>query len=254
MTPGRVTTDGDRESAERSTGCFATTHWSVVLAAGDSAAPGAQEALERLCRTYWYPLYAYVRRTGRPHNEAQDLTQGFFEHLLKSRLMASADAAKGRFRSFLLKCFRNYMSSEHVRSSAQKRGGGQPVLSLDETSATARYAEEMADQRSPELLYERDWAVAVLNEAMLQLESEFAAGGRKRTFEALRPGLQGDDEDWSVAAAAWEISTTEATVRVMVHRLRKRYREVLSGVVLRTVGSPAEVEEELRHLLEVVQG
>lgn len=233
---------------------FPPTHWSAVFAAGDSAAPGAQEALENLCRAYWYPVYAFARRTGCSHDAAQDLTQGFFEHLLQTRLVAHADAAKGRFRSFLLQCFRNFMSREHIRATALKRGGGQIALSMDESAAAARFVAEMADPRSPELLYERNWALAVLDEAMRQLESEFVVGGRKRTFEILRPGLQGGDEDWSVAAAARELSTTEATIRVMVHRLRKRYREVLSGVVLRTVSSPAEVEEELRHLLEAVQG
>lgn len=231
---------------------FPPTHWSAVFAAGDNGAAKAA-ALAELCRTYWYPLYAYVRRTGRSHEVAQDLTQGFFEHLLASQLLATADAAKGRFRSFLLQCFRNYISTDYIRSTAQKRGGGQPVLSLDQGSATPGYVEEITDQRSPELLYERSWALAVLDETMRQLGREFAGTGRQRAFEALRPCLQGEGREWSAAAVAQELSTTEATVRVMVHRLRKRYREVLRGVVLRTVGSPAEVEDELRHLLRVVQ-
>ncbi len=217
-----VSENSDNEFARRSSAQFATTHWSVVLAAGDSASPGSREALERVCRTYWYPLYAYARRTGRSPEDAQDLTQGFFEHLLESRLVTSADAAKGRFRSFLLRCFRNFMGAEHAKAIRQKRGGGRSILSLDAAGAEARFGREPADPRSPEQLYERSWALAVLDEALCRVQREFAASGRERTFEVLRPHLQGEDEDLSYAVSARELATSEATVRVMVFRLRRR--------------------------------
>jgi RNA polymerase sigma factor (sigma-70 family) len=246
--------DATRESVARTTAEFATTHWSVVLAAGHAGSGDADKALTELCRIYWYPLYAYARRTGHSPEDAQDLTQGFFEHLLESRLVACADAAKGRFRSFLLQCFRNFTASEHARATRQKRGGGQAILSLDAEGAEARFAREVVDPHSPELLYERKWAHAVLDEAMRQVQREFSDSNREHTFQVLRPHLQGDDHCLSYTEVARELSIAEATARVMVYRLRRRYREVLHDVVLRTVSSPAEVEDELRHLLEVVQG
>jgi RNA polymerase sigma-70 factor (ECF subfamily) len=240
-------------TSEACRGGFPATHWSVVLAAGHGGSTDAAEALAQLCRAYWYPLYAYARRTGRSPEDAQDLTQGFFEHLIESRLVASAEATKGRFRAFLRQCFRNFMAADRAKATRQKRGGGQPILSLDATGAEARFGRETADMRSPDLLYERNWALAVLDEVMLQVQREFAASGRERAFQILRPHLQGDDHGLSYAAVAQELSTTAETARVMVYRLRRRYRELLNGVVLRTVGSPAEVDEELRHLLQVVQ-
>jgi DNA-directed RNA polymerase specialized sigma24 family protein len=248
-----VSDNAGKEQHSRRAAEFATTHWSAVVTAGHEGSTGSDEALAELCQTYWYPLYAYARRTGLSPEDAQDLTQGFFEHLLESRLVASADAAKGRFRSFLLQCFRNFASSEHAKATRQKRGGGRRSLSLDVAGAEERFGRETADTRSPEWLYERNWAVAVLEEAMLRVESEFARSGRKHTFEILRPHLQGDGGAPPHSSLANELSTTEATTRVMVHRLRARFREVLNGVVLRTVSSPAEIEEELRHLLQVVQ-
>ena len=233
---------------------FPPTHWSVVFTAGHGRSDEAEKALAELCRTYWYPLYAYARGSCRSPEDAQDLTQGFFEHLLETRLVACADMTKGRFRSFLLQCFRNFMASEHAKATRQKRGGGQPILSLDAAGAEARFGREMTDQCGPDCLYERNWALAVLDETMLQVEREFAVSGRERTFQTLRPHLQGDDHGLSYAALAKELATSEGTVRVMVYRLRRRYREVLHGVVLRTVTSPAEVEDELRYLLQVVQG
>jgi RNA polymerase sigma factor (sigma-70 family) len=234
-------------------GAFPPTHWSVVLAAGHGGSADAAAAVAELCRVYWYPLYAYARRSGRSPEDAQDATQGFFEHLLESRLVASADATKGRFRSFLLQCFRNFMASNHAQATRQKRGGGDSLLSLDAAGAEARFGREVTDQRSPEVLYERNWALAVLDEVMLQVEREFAASGRERTFQILHPHLQGDDNGPSYADVAKRLSTSVEAVRVMVYRLRRRYRELLNQTVLRTASSPAEVEEELRYLLRVVR-
>jgi len=248
-----VSSDATGNSAARTAAQFTTTHWSVVFAAGHGGSTSAAEALNELCRTYWYPLYAYARRTGSSPEDAEDLTQGFFRHLVECRLVDSADAAKGRFRSFLLRSFCNFKATEHAHATRQKRGGGQTILSLDAAGAEAKFGRDLSDTNNPEALYARNWALAVLDEAMLQVEREFAASGREHVFQVLRPYLQGDENALSHAAAGRELSTTEATVGVMVYRLRRRYREVLNGVVLRTVSSPAEVEEELRYLLQVVQ-
>src|SRR5512138_3421624 len=161
-----VLDDVTGESAARTAAQFATTHWSVVLTAGHGGSTSAADALAELCQTYWYPLYAYARRTGSPPEDAEDLTQGFFQHLLERRLVASADAAKGRFRSFLLRSFCNFKATEHARSARQKRGGGQPILSLDAAGAEAKFGRDLSDSHNPELLYERNWALAVLDGAM----------------------------------------------------------------------------------------
>ena len=241
------------EATAQTAAQFATTHWSLVSAAARGGSTAARQALADLCQIYWYPLYAYARHRGQVADAARDLTQGFFEHLLEHELVASADAAKGRFRAFLLRCFQNFMASEHARATRQKRGGGQLVFSLDAPGAEERFGRDLADHRSPEVLYERRWAVAVLDEAMRLLRQEFATAGRERTFEILAPRL-GEDRDGAPAAhLAAQLGTTEGTVRVMVHRLRRRYRELLHVVVLRTVATPAEVSDELRHLFQVLQ-
>ena len=232
---------------------FATTHWSLVFAAGRGGSAEARQALAELCRIYWYPLYAYARHQGLACEAARDATQGFFEHLIEHELVASAEAARGQFRAFLLRCFQNFMASERARATRQKRGGGQPLLSLDAPGAEERFARELTDRRSPEVLYEHHWAVAVLDEAMRLLRREFTVQGRERTFNLLAPRLEGDRNGGSAADLATQLGTTEGTVRVMVHRLRRRYRDLLHGVVLRTVASPTEVLEEMQHLFHVLQ-
>lgn len=241
------------ESAGQTAAQFATTHWSLVSAAAHGGSTAARQALSDLCRIYWYPLYAYARHRGLDAEAARDLTQGFFEHLLEHELVAAADAAKGRFRAFLLRCFKNFMASEYARATRQKRGGGQPVFSLDAPGAEERFGRDLADHRNPEVLYERRWAVAVLEEAMRLLRQEFTTTGRGRTFELLATRLEPDRDGASYADLAAQLGTTEGTVGVMVHRLRRRYREMLHLVVLRTVSTPAEVSDELRHLLQVLQ-
>lgn len=234
-------------------GAFPPTHWSVVLTACHGGSADAAAALAELCRIYWYPLYAFARRQGHSAEEAQDLTQGFFEHLIESHLVDSADAAKGRFRSFLLQCFKHYRVTERVRASRRKRGGGRPLLSLDAEDGEVRFARELADRRDPEALYERNWALALVNAALERLADQFARSGRRRAFDLLSPFLHGDADSPRQAAVALELATTEATVRVMVHRLRRRYRELLRQLVTQTVGSPVEVDEELRNLLRILQ-
>jgi RNA polymerase sigma-70 factor (ECF subfamily) len=234
-------------------GAFPPTHWSVVFTAGHGGSTDAADALADLCRTYWYPLYAFARREGHPPEDAQDLTQGFFEHLIETHLVGAADEARGKFRTFLLRCFRHHIASEYARSGRRKRGGGWPLVSLDAGDGEARFAREVADRRDPETLYERNWAVALVNAALDGLAQEFERSGRGRVFEILSPFLHGDPDSPPQVAVATELATTEATVRVMVHRLRRRYRELLRQRVAQTVGSPVEVEEELRHLMGVLQ-
>ncbi len=230
-----------------SAGAFPPTHWSVVLAAGHGGSADAAAALAGLCGAYWYPLYAFARRQGAPPADAEDLTQGFFEHLLRDRVLESAEAARGRFRNFLLRCFQNYCASTWQRSQAARRGGGVAAWSLNAAEAEQRFAREASDHRDPEALYHRAWALAVLEGALDRLQHECALAGRAAVFEALSPRLQGDD-DASFAAAAIALDASEGTVRVMLHRLRNRYRALLREMVARTVGSPGEVEEELQHL------
>jgi RNA polymerase sigma-70 factor (ECF subfamily) len=225
----------------------------LVLAAGHGGSAVAREAMAQLCQLYWYPLYAYARRQGADADAARDLTQGFFEHLLEHELVARAEASRGRFRSYLLQCFKNFASSERARARREKRGGGDLILSLDVPGMEQRFAGDLADGRDPESLYERQWALAVVEEALRRLRQEFVVAGRERTFTALAPRLTGDPDGVSSRELARELGTTEGTVDVMVHRLRRQYREALSAVVLRTVASPAEVEEELRYLLRVLQ-
>jgi len=234
-------------------GAFPTTHWSVVLAAGHARSSAAEAALAEFCRAYWYPLYAYARRSVRTPADAQDLTQGFFGHLLQSQILARAEAGKGRFRSYLLGCFQNYIASDHARSTAQKRGGECPAFSLDAQEAEARFGRELVDRHSPETLYEKSWALAVIDQAFGLLEAEVRRSGRAPLFEALCPFLQGDSAATSYVAVARNLGTSEGTIKVTVHRLRRRYRDLLRAVVARTVDSPTEVEEELRHLMQVLQ-
>lgn len=232
---------------------FPPTHWSVILTAGHGGSADAAAALAELCRVYWYPLYAFARRQGFLPEDAEDLTQGFFEHLIRHQVIAAADDARGRFRSFLLQCFKHFTASERTRAGAQKRGGGQPVLPLDAGRGEAQFQEEAADRRDPEVLYERNWAFALLNEGWERLALECERSGRSHVFQLLSPLLRGDTDGVSYGRAAELLDTTVATVHVMAHRLRRRYRDVLRELAAQTVGSPAEVDEELRHLRRLFQ-
>lgn len=229
---------------------FVTTRWSVVLQLWDKDSPQAEEALNYLCRTYWYPLYAYARRGGLNVDEAKDATQSFFQHMLGKSLFARADPQRGRFRSFLLTCFKN-----HVGQQRRKRplvGGGAQVFSLDETEAEQRYQHEPVDPQSPDLLYERRWAVTQLEKALEQLEAKCAAEGEAAQFAAMKPFLIGDQGDATYRDLGRQLGTSEGAARVRTHRLRERYRESLRQVVAQTVSTEEEILEELRHILEVL--
>ena len=233
---------------------FTTTHWSVVLAAGGRDSPQAAAALERLCRTYWYPLYAHVRRRGYSPEDTEDLTQEFFARLLAGHWLNKADCHRGRFRSFLLSCLNHFLADQWHRTRAAKRGGGQALIPLDEADAEARYRREPADPADAERLYERRWALTLLNRVLERLQAEFAAEGKTRLFEPLQPFLLGEKTGRTYAEVAVDLRTTEGAVKMTVLRLRQRYRELLWDEIAQTVGVPEEVESELRYLRSVLRG
>jgi len=232
---------------------FATTHWSVVLAAGQSASTEANQALELLCRTYWYPLYAYVRRKGYDAHVAQDLTQEFFARLLARNYLSVADRNKGKFRSFLLGCLEHFLAREWTRPHAQKRGGGQPLFSLDETDAENRYLREPAHELSAEKIFDRRWATTLLDQAMARLREECLASQKGDLFEKSQNYLSGEKGEASYADLAATLGMSEAAIKVAVHRLRQRYGELVRAEIAQTVASPKEVDEELQYLFAVLR-
>jgi len=219
-----------------------------VLTAGHGSSPQAGRALEELCRAYWYPLYAYVRRRGHSPHEAEDLTQEFFARLLAKNYLAAVDREKGKFRSFLLASLKHFLANEWDRARAAKRGGGQPHLSLDIQTAETRYRSEPADDLTAEKLLDRQWALALLDQVLSRLQAEFVADGKKKQFDELKVWLTEGKGATSYAEAAAKLGTTEGAVKVAVHRLRRRYRELLREEISHTVATPAEIEEEIRHL------
>jgi RNA polymerase sigma factor (sigma-70 family) len=236
------------ESEQAVHGPFTTTHWSVVLAAGQSASPASASALEHLCRAYWHPLYAFVRRLGHPPADAQDLTQGFFAHLLEHHLVAKADREAGRFRSFLLGSLKHFLAHEHERATALKRGGGQPVLSLDGFDPEERYALEPADTATPETLYDQRWARQQIESALGRLRADYTASGRGPLFDLLKDYVWGNQNALSLAEIAARLELTEESVKKAVQRLRQRFRDALRAEVAQTVATPDQIDEELRHL------
>jgi len=234
--------------AERGGAKFVTTHWSVVLAAGRTESTRTQNALARLCQTYWYPLYAYVRRRGHSAHDAQDLTQEFFAHLLERHTLAIADPNRGRFRSFLLSTLNHFLSHEWEKVRAQKRGGGRQMLSLDLARAEERYELEPVDNSTPDKLFDKRWATALLEEVLSQLEAEHQQGGKAELFAALKQTLTGTGESQPYAVLATRLGMNEVAIKVAVHRLRKRYRELLRAEITNIVADPAQAEDELRYL------
>lgn len=231
---------------------FATTHWSVVLAAADQESPEAAAALERLCCTYWYPLYAYVRRQGYDPADAQDLTQEFFARLLARKTLACVAPQKGKFRSFLLVVLRHFLSDERDRASAAKRGGGKPAVPLDAEQAENRYKLEPVDRLDAEKIYERRWAMTLLGQAWTRLREESVAHGKLEQFERLSEFVAGEAEVTCVVGASG-LGMSESAMRSAVHRLRERYRALIREEIALTVSAPGEVDEELRHLINVMR-
>ena len=230
---------------------FPTTRWTLVVAAGDPDRKQARSALVSLCEHYWYPLYAYLRRQGYPADQAQDLTQEFFLRLLEGRYLDRADPEKGRFRAFLLTSLKFFVADEQDRRRAIKRGGGAPVLSLEFTSGEERYLREPAHGETPQRIFARRWALAVLDRVMERLRNEFARHGRPEHFERMKVFLLGNS-DAPYAAMAREMNTSEGALKVAIHRLRKRYRELFRQEIADTVAAPGEVESELRFLAAVL--
>jgi RNA polymerase sigma factor (sigma-70 family) len=232
---------------------FASTRWSLVLAAGRGDAPEAQSALAALCQIYWYPLYAYVRRSGHLADEARDLTQEFFARLLEKHYLRAADSERGRFRSFLLTALKRFLSKERHRTRAFKRGGGRSVLSLDFEQGESRFLLEPATDVTAETIYERRWALALLDRAMARLRDEFERAEKREDFERLKVFLTGEAAALSYRDVAAATGTTEGAVKVAVHRLRRRFRDIVLAEIAQTVSTPEDAEEELRHLFEAVR-
>ena len=208
--------------------------------------------MERLCQAYWYPLYAYVRRLGHSAHDSEDLIQGFFAQAIEKNYLASADQEKGRFRSFLLLALKRFMANEWHRNRALKRGSGQPAISLDALSAERRYALEPADGLSADKLFERRWALTLLETVLARLEAEQREAGRAKLFEELKPSLIGGGRGTPYSEIARALGLSEAAVKVAVHRLKRRYREILELEIANTVASPEQIAEERRHLLAAV--
>ena len=226
---------------------FPTTHWSAVLAARNQYTPESQRALENLCETYWYPLYAYIRRQGYPADQAQDLTQGFLLRFLEKSYLQDVQRERGRFRSFLLASLQHFLSNERDRERAKKRGGGAALLPLVLETAERRYTLEPPDNVTPEKIFERQWAVAVLEQVHSELRLEFERAGKAHVFGYISAFLTGDEPP-SYAEVSASLEVSEGAARVAVHRLRRRYGQLLRAALSQTVSSPDEIDDEIRFL------
>lgn len=237
-----------KNSARPGTSRFATTHWSVVRAAGKSSSPRYKEAMGTLCQTYWFPLYAFLRRQGNNSNQAEEYTQAFFAHLLEKHSVRLADPKQGKFRSFLLIAMKYFLANERDRARAKKRGGGRKVLSLNFENAENQYALEPAHELSPEKLFERSWALAVLEKTMSQLTAEAANSKKQELFDHLKVYLTARKSAVSYRDVAEELGMSEGAVKVAVHRLRRRYRQLLRDEIAQTVATEDQIDEEIRDL------
>jgi RNA polymerase sigma factor (sigma-70 family) len=245
--------EGQSAFVEDRSSAFVTTHWSVVLAAGAESSPDAQAALEQLCRTYWFPLYAYVRRQGQGEQDAQDATQAFFARFLEKGHVRLADPARGRFRSFLLTCLKRFLVNEWERGQAARRGAGYWFLSLDEQEAENRYQAGQDNGLSPDKAFDRRWATAVLERALSRLRAEYVAAGKEGMFEQLKTLVWGGTTAGTYPEIAAALGMSEGAARVAVHRVRQHYRDLLRAEVGQTVASPDEVDDELRYLIEILR-
>jgi len=228
---------------------FATTHWTVVLSAGHTETTRGRDALAALCETYWYPLYAFVRRQGHSPHDAEDLTQGFFARLLESESLASVSREKGKFRTFLLIALKRFLANEWHRARSQKRGGAAFHLPLQGHTAETRYIAEPVEHLTAEKLFERRWALTLLERVLAHLSHEFDAAEKKELFEKLKPYLMAQKGKISYAEAAIALGMNEGALKVAVHRLRRRFRELFRAEVAQTVARPEEIDDEIRHLL-----
>jgi len=233
---------------------FTTTNWSLVLAAGSATAPESRDALARLCERYWYPLYAYVRRHGYDRDESQDLTQSFFARLLETKIVSAADRDRGRFRCFLLASLRNFLANEWNRARAERRGGRVQVISLDADATERQYSHEPAHNLSPERLYDRRWALTLLDVVLADLRKDMIREGKEKFFQRVKGYLLGEDPEQTYEQLGSELGMSGGAVKVAVHRLRQRYGQLIRQHIAQTVACPQEVDEELKYLLQAVSG
>jgi len=237
---------------ETQNGAFSTTQWSVVLSAGNGDLPAAATALEQLCAKYWYPIYAFVRRRGADVHAAEDLTQAFFARLLEKEMLKQVDRQKGKFRSFLLASLTNFLNNEWAKQQTLKRGGQRQIISLDETAAEECYRLEPVDAVTPEKLFERRWALTLLEQVLDGLKREYTAGGKAELFASLEPLITGEVTVGRYAELAAALDMKPEAVRVAVSRTRHRFGELLRHEIAQTVSTPAEVDEEIRHLFAAI--
>jgi RNA polymerase sigma factor (sigma-70 family) len=240
------TPDGSRRSS------FGTTHWSIVLTAKDRGGVQADRALADLCSAYWYPLYAFIRRRGHDPDGAADLTQAFFTRLLERDYLRSVDPTKGRFRAFLLAACKHFLANEHDRETARKRGGGRPVIAIDQRDAEGRYLAEPAHDLTPERLFERRWALTILDRSLEQLGGESRRAGKAGLYERLKSALTGAEGGPSYAGIGTALGMTEAAVKKAAQRLRQRYGEILRERIAATLADPGQVDDEIRTLFAVL--
>ncbi|MCP4613284.1 MAG: sigma-70 family RNA polymerase sigma factor [Planctomycetes bacterium] len=233
-------------------GRFATTHWSVVLQAGQPKAPGYQQALETLCQSYWFPLYAYLRRHGYSNQQAEDHTQAFFCRIMEKQVLRMADSKRGKFRSFLLGTLKHFLSDEYDRARAQKRGGGRKILSIDFTEAENQYSLEPAHGLSPEKLFDKSWALTVLDRTMAHLKAELASQNKQELFDHLKIYLTVEKGSIPYRDKAAELNMTEGNIRTAVHRLRRRYRKLLREEIAQTVAAEDQVDDEIDDLFNAL--
>lgn len=248
-----VTSEPMSASSHRPGEIFATTRWTVVIEAGRRQTPQADDALEMLCRTYWFPLYAYVRRRGHPKADAEDLVQEFFARFLAGNYLEGLSAERGRFRAFLLAALKNFLANEWKKAQRLKRGGGETLLSLDWQSAETQFQAAVAAEPSPDRAYDREWATALLAQVLERLAAEYSIQGKAQQFDLLKPFLTAEKGALSHAAAAHLLGMHEGAVRVAVHRLRKRYRQLLRDEVAHTIDDPERVDEEMQALFGAFQ-
>ncbi|MGB0581725.1 MAG: RNA polymerase sigma factor [Limisphaerales bacterium] len=233
---------------------FATTCWTQILAAGGNDSSVARASLEQLCGAYWYPLYAFARQSGQGPENAQDLTQGFFCRLLENNYLAQADREKGRFRTFMLSAFKHFMAKEWRREQALKRGGDREFISIDGSEAEHRYGGEMKEDMTPDRIFERKWAITILDRTLSALREEYHDSGREAVFEQLKEIITTGTTGRSYADIADTLDLKEGAVKVAAHRLRQRYRDTLRHEIAQTVGSEDDIDEELNNLSLVLRG
>jgi RNA polymerase sigma-70 factor (ECF subfamily) len=242
----------NQEAQEGPARAFHTTHWSVVLAAGEEGTEEASAALARLCQTYWFPIYAFIRKKGLSAEQAQDFAQEFFAGFLEKNYVARAARERGRFRVFLMTSVENFLHNQHDRAQAQKRGGGQTILSLDCEDAEERYQIEPVEESDPATIFEQQWAATLLETILNRLREEFSAEGRAGVFDELQGHLWGDEGSVSYSLLAQKSGLTEGNLKTIAHRLRQRYRALLREEIAHTVAKPGDVDDEIRHLMRIV--